>query len=207
MLAMVPATARQRVMELLTRQPASSATQIGRMLRLSAATVRYHLRFLQADGRVVATVDQHTAGRGRPSAVYRISDRMLGDNLPMIADRLLAASIRKSTAARSGVLDVLVSGLLVQLGPSDPKQPAVRRLGQLMEKLNALHYQATWEAGAQGPRILFAHCPYAAIIDKHPELCLMDTVAVGRQMNTTAEQVARIDLNGRTVTHCVLVLK
>jgi hypothetical protein len=131
---------------------------------------------------------------------------MLGNNLPMIADSLLVAGVRKSGAARARVQDALVEGLLGQIGPSEAKQTVVRRLGVLIERLNALHYQASWEAGAQGPRILFAHCPYAAIIERHPELCQMDTLAIGRHMNASAAQLARIDLSGRTVTHCVLAL-
>ena len=37
-----------------------------------------------------------------------------------------------------------------------------------------MHYQARWEAGAEGPRVIFGRCPYAKVIAGHPELCKMD---------------------------------
>jgi predicted ArsR family transcriptional regulator len=54
-------------------------------------------------------------------------------------------------------------------------QPTAKRLNLIVEKLNQMHYHAHWEAGAEGPRVLFGHCPYAAVVGKHPELCEMDT--------------------------------
>ena len=50
-------------------------------------------------------------------------------------------------------------------------QPIARRLNSSVEKLNQMNYHARWEAGPQGPRLIFGHCPYAALIGKHPELC------------------------------------
>jgi hypothetical protein len=51
-----------------------------------------------------------------------------------------------------------------------------------------MNYQARWEAGAEGPRIIFGLCPYAAIIEKHPELCRMDTALLGKMLGREAEQ-------------------
>jgi hypothetical protein len=50
-----------------------------------------------------------------------------------------------------------------------------RRLALIVEKLNEMHYQARWEAGPSGPRVLFGRCPYARVIEGHPEICTMDT--------------------------------
>jgi predicted ArsR family transcriptional regulator len=40
--------------------------------------------------------------------------------------------------------------------------------------MSEMNYQARWEAGAEGPRLILGQCPYTAIIEKHPELCKMD---------------------------------
>jgi len=58
--------------------------------------------------------------------------------------------------------------------------PIARRLNLIVEKLNQMNYHARWEAGADGPRIIFGHCPYAAIVGKHPELCDMDVSLVSQ---------------------------
>jgi predicted ArsR family transcriptional regulator len=64
------------------------------------------------------------------------------------------------------------------------QQPMPKRLSLLVEKLNEMHYQSRWEAGAEGPRVIFGRCPYAKVIAGHPELCKMDTamlaISLGR---------------------------
>jgi predicted ArsR family transcriptional regulator len=52
--------------------------------------------------------------------------------------------------------------------------PIPKRLVLLVEKLDEMHYQARWEAGAEGPRVIFGRCPYAKVIDGHPEMCKID---------------------------------
>jgi predicted ArsR family transcriptional regulator len=56
-----------------------------------------------------------------------------------------------------------------------------------------MNYHARWEAGQQGPRILFGHCPYAAIIEKHPELCQMDAALLKELFGDDMEQIAKIE--------------
>jgi predicted ArsR family transcriptional regulator len=75
-------------------------------------------------------------------------------------------------------------------------QPVAKRLTLVIEKLNQMNYHARWEAGPQGPRIIFAHCPYAAIIANHPELCRMDEAILGELMGQSAEQLTKIGQDG-----------
>ena len=99
---------------------------------------------------------------------------MLGDNLSALADVLLVeagSSLKIETVAKR------------LAGESDFKsQPIAKRLNLIVEKLNQMNYHSKWEAGAGGPRIIFGHCPYAAIIAKHPELCVMDESLVSQLM-------------------------
>ena len=69
-----------------------------------------------------------------------------------------------------------------------------------------VHYHARWEAGPEGPRVIFAHCPYAAIIEGHPELCQMDRAALARYMGADVTQPARIDRD-HSVDQCVFALR
>ena len=62
-----------------------------------------------------------------------------------------------------------------------------------MEKLNEKHYQARWEAAADGPRVLFGRCPYAAVIDGHPELCQMDVKVLENFLGRDVQQSAKIE--------------
>ena len=60
--------------------------------------------------------------------------------------------------------------------------PMNRRLALLIEKLNEMHYQAKWEAGAGGPRVILGRCPYARVIESHPEICTMDAALLKNAM-------------------------
>jgi predicted ArsR family transcriptional regulator len=74
-------------------------------------------------------------------------------------------------------------------------EPVAKRLNLVVEKLNQMNYHTRWEAGAGGPRILFGHCPYAAIIARHPALCKMDESLLTQLMGQPAEQLSKIGQN------------
>ncbi len=55
-----------------------------------------------------------------------------------------------------------------------------------------MNYQARWEARSSGPRIVFAHCPYAMILPEHPELCQMDASLLESVLEVSVVQAARL---------------
>lgn len=190
-------TARQKVLSYLTKTRTASAREISRALRMSVPTVRHHLRVLVSDGRLELTSERSRDARGRPEKVYSLPSAALGDNLSVLADALLAE-------AGSGFdPEALAKFLMGEANFSN--QPAARRLNLIVEKLNQMKYHARWEAGAEGPRILFGHCPYAAIIGKHPELCQMDGSMLTGMMGRPAVQVSKIGNEGNSI--CVFALK
>lgn len=157
---------RQKILTHLKKTKVASPREIARALKLSAPNVRHHLSVLCSDGRVEMTAVRNREGKGRPEKVYSLSEAALGDNVSALAQALL-------TEAGSKVSPEALARLIL-----DEQQfaglPMNRQLALLIEKLNEMHYQAKWEAGAGGPRVLFGRCPYARVIDGHPEICTMD---------------------------------
>ena len=203
---MVPDTVRHRVLAFIGQRSSATASQIGRGLSLSSATVRYHLSFLAGDGRIVPNGTRRKAGRGRPEISYRLSDRLLGDNLAGVADNALSQWLGGLPAGkREAAIELMAGALADQLGGVDRNLPAPKRLVQLIERLGTLHYKARWEAGASGPRVLFGHCPYASIIHKHPELCKMDAALLRHAMDAVVEQLAKIE-PGTAATQCIFAI-
>ncbi len=201
-------TARQRVLEYVRRGGPITATQTGRGLGMSAATVRHHLSILCADGLILADGTAPKSNRGRPEKLYRLSDRAAGDNLTMLSDLTLTRWLAGIADEQRGeAVAVLAQGLAAQIGAIDDRLPATKRLVLLIEGLNRLHYQARWEAGAEGPRILFGHCPYAAIIDRHPELCTMDTVHLTGMLKAQVKQLSKIDRKSGDASQCVFAVR
>lgn len=192
---MTVTTARHKVLAYLTKHRTLSAREISRGLKMSAATVRHHLRVLLSDGRLESASVRVRAVRGRPEKVYSIPRAALGDNLSALSEALLAE------AGRTLRIEALAKRLA---GDSDLKrQPAAKRLNLTVEKLNQMNYHARWEAGSGGPRLIFGHCPYAAIIAKRPELCAMDAALLDGLMGGTAEPLATIREGGSSCVFAV----
>jgi predicted ArsR family transcriptional regulator len=52
--------------------------------------------------------------------------------------------------------------------------------------------------------VVFSHCPYAAIIEKHPELCKMDEALLKDLVGQPARQILKIGKEGSSV--CVFIV-
>ncbi len=176
-------TARQKVLTYLTKNRTASAREIARALNMSPATVRHHLRVMASDGRLEMEAERVREGRGRPEKVYSLPRAMLGDNLSALSEALLTEA--GSTLKMEAVAKHLA-------GDSDfANQPIAKRLSLVVEKLNQMNYHARWEAGAEGPRVHFGHCPYASIIDGHPELCNMDDALLAKLVRRTVDRESK----------------
>ena len=170
---MAMTTARQKVLAYLKKNRLASAQEIARALHVTPANARHHLRILAADGRVTV-VSAGGEGRGRPVKRYGLSAALAGDQLPALLGAVLDEWLGGLSPSKRGQA---LRSLAERVGgtPRAESAPLMRRLASAVERLNQLHYQARWEAGAEGPRILLGPCPYAKVMAAHPELCTMDT--------------------------------
>lgn len=176
-------TSRQRILTHLKKTRSASTREIARALKLSAPNVRHHLSMLCSDGRVEMTAVHNREGRGRPEKVYSLSEAALGDNLSALAQAILTVS--GSTLSMEAVASLILdesqfAGLSMN-----------RRLALIVEKLNEMHYQARWEAGPSGPRVLFGRCPYARVIEGHPEICTMDAALLQKTLARTVSALKK----------------
>jgi len=176
-------TSRQRILTHLKKARSASAREIARALKLSAPNVRHHLSVLGSDGRVEMTSIYNREGRGRPEKVYSLSQAALGDNLSALAEAVL-------TEAGTSLNMEAVAHLILDVSQFSG-QSMNKRLALLVEKLNEMHYQARWEAGAGGPRVILGRCPYAQVIDGHPELCKMDTALLKNALGKNVTPLRR----------------
>ena len=189
-------TARQKVLAYLTKNRNASAREISRALKMSVATVRHHLRVMTADGRLELSFVRGREGRGRPEKIYSLPRAALGDNLSALGDAILTEA---GATVRMGALAKRLAG-----ESNFASNPVAKRLNLTIEKLNGMNYHARWEAGPQGPRLIFGHCPYAGIIEKHPELCKMDEKLLNELMGDNATQMFKIGKDGSV--NCVFAL-
>jgi predicted ArsR family transcriptional regulator len=193
----MPATTRQKILDYLKRNRTVSSRELARSLHMTPANARHHLGILAADGRV-EVISQRRGEKGRPEKVYRLAGTLVGDNLSMLADSLLTEA--------GGKVEIEALGKRIAGETAAPSQPLVRRLASAVERLNTMHYQARWEAGSDGPRVILGHCPYAALIGKHPELCYMDAAVLETLLGGAVRQTAKLEKGAGGLPYCAFVL-
>ncbi len=184
-------TARQKVLAHLKKTRPISVREIARALKMSAPNVRHHLSILCSDGRAEVTSVNLKVGRGRPEKLYSLSEAAFGDNLSVLANALLTEADKKLN------VDALAARILDST--KFTSLPIAKRLALLVEKLNEMHYQARWEAGAEGPRVIFGRCPYAKVIAGHPELCKMDTAMLANVLAKPVKPYTKNEINLRGI--------
>lgn len=216
-------TSRQRVLEYIRSRKVIGVAELSRVLKMTPANARHHLSILQEQGLVQVIGQTAPLGKGRPAQLFSLSEQVQSHNL----DRIAAAALDELLPGLEPTEIEQVIGRLAQrlsrsLDSSEYKygealpverpgtRPAGRSLTQAIlravNRLNELHYQARWEAHAESPRLILGHCPYAAIIADHPELCRMDARLLEFMLERKASQAARLVPDPQGGTYCLFVL-
>jgi len=198
---MCPPT-RLRILDTLRKQQTASVHELSLALGMTGANVRHHLALLESND-LIELVTQRREGRGRPVNIYGLSRRVLGDGLDGLAGALFEGLLGDAPEA---VQEARLRSVALRLGGGNNPDTATRlprRLTQAVDRLNDLHYQARWEAGPEGARIILGHCPYAAIIAAHPELCRMDAYLLEQRSGSPVEQVAKLQPSAKGYPFCV----
>lgn len=173
----MPHNTRLNIIRILERRKTSSARDLSRLLKVTAANVRHHLSVLIEEGSIEFVGYEENQGRGRPTAIYALTKSPFTDNLNILSEILLHDLLDdKSPTEKEDVLRWLAKRICtgISLTSSNPTQ----RLYSSIGTLNKLNYHAHWEAHADTPLIMFGNCPYRAILDEYPEMCVMDTYLI-----------------------------
>lgn len=183
---------------------------------MTDANARYHLGVLQSEGLVEVVGTRPADGKGRPTKVYSLSDQARGNNLASLTAALLdVLVIPLSQANQKSAIQMLAMRLSRQVeGNLDPEKTGLRIAGARLtqnlklavERLNELGYEAHWEARSGAPRVILGHCPYASILNEHPELCRLDAVLLETMLNVPVELIARQVADERGLRSCVFRL-
>lgn len=203
---MPPASAvqstRERILAYLDENPLASAQGLSRAWGLTRADIRYHLNALEREGLIepVARPGGTLAGRGRPVKHYRRASGA-GRSYAELCRALLevvddAVPEEQREAALRKTAERLAAGHAV---PDSP----VQRMNETVRFLTQLGYRARWEASARGPRVLLRGCPYAALLEAHPEICQVDCFLLETLTGLQLRQDARINLETGRPPACV----
>jgi predicted ArsR family transcriptional regulator len=199
-------TTRQQIIEILGTRRAATVIELSRILHLTVADVRHHLNILAAEGVAEVLGRRISKGRGRPSLLYGLVEQAQQHNLDRLASALLSEIGRKIEE-----LDYpdLLNRLAARLAksPSNSSRASTKRMNQAIQQLNEMNYQARWEAHSEAPHIIFSHCPYAAILSDHPELCRLDVQLLVTMLGSTVIQTAQLRPNPLGIPQCIFVIQ
>jgi predicted ArsR family transcriptional regulator len=200
-------TTRLRILDHIRRHQAASVQELSRSLGMTGANIRHHLAVLESNDLIEMVSQRREGGRGRPRMVYGLSRHALGDGLDELSSALLAEWLdglpeRGQEAGLRSLAGRMAAGFA-----GESKGPLPKRLTDAVRFLNGLHYQARWEAGAAGPRVLLGHCPFSAIIERHPELCRMDAFLLEGCIGQVVEQTAKLEQGGQGLPQCAFLVK
>jgi predicted ArsR family transcriptional regulator len=192
---------RTRILQYLNTHHQATAPELSRTFDLTQANIRHHLEILQQSGEIEVIGQTQSQGRGRPSLVYMLTKTAQDNALDELASALLLERLSGKTARQRGRI---LSDTARQLAgiTADFSKSITIRLGQAVNRLNDLNYKSHWEAHADSPHVVLGRCPYAPILNRHPELCQMDRELINSLTGLEFKQVEKITRQQNGPMHC-----
>lgn len=197
---------RVRIVNYLRKQKRVSSHDLSRVLGMTGANIRHHMAILETNG-LVEVIGRQRDGRGRPGNVYALSRAILDDGLDQLAEVLLDELVDET---RVELLDKSLHSIAKRMArgfPGDNDPLFARRLTCLARYLEKFHYQARWEAGVTGARIILDHCPFSAIVSNHPELCRLDRFLLEECLGRQVIRITQQDSQATGTCPCVFQVK
>ncbi|KAA3648345.1 MAG: ArsR family transcriptional regulator [Chloroflexi bacterium] len=195
---------RQKILTHLDSHHSASAVEISRALGMTRANVRHHLNVLQETGLVELAGQLPNEGRGRPTLLYMATHQAQTNNL----GRLASVLIKEFVVKQKRNVGKRLQRMAKILGDGIDKSGSItQRLYASTRHLNSMQYNSHWEAHADGPRVIFGQCPYAAIIEEHPELCSMDALFLKDMLGMEVEQLGKIEYKPDGMPHCIFAVQ
>ncbi len=197
---------RQQITDFLSHRQLASAVDMSRALHLTAADIRHHLAILDAEGVIKVTSQRPASGRGRPTSLYQLAWQATSNNLDGLSSALLEETRQSIPEFEQKAFHKRLAQRLVGDGYQPVRNPSQRFVNGV-KLLNQMNYQARWEARSDAPQIIFSHCPYAAILPEHPELCQVDAELLSLLLASPIQQTARLQPNLQGIPQCIFIGK
>lgn len=197
---------RQHIIDYISQNHSASAMELSRAFGMTPANIRHHMHTLVTQGQITELKATNQSGRGRPEKRFALS---AGRHHPALL-ALSAALLEQMEKPRlSRYPATRIKGLARKiLGPIAKARGSLsQRLVDVVRRFEELGYRPTWEATPKGPQIIFNVCPFAEIIEQHPELCRMDSLALEIAVDEKFELVDKLAINAEGVTFCRFRLK
>jgi predicted ArsR family transcriptional regulator len=184
---------RERILVLLRRHGRLSAPGLAQLLQLTSVGVRRHLAVLERDGLVASALEKPR--RGRPAAVYRLTDAGL-ETFPRhydeVAREALAFLKDRDAAALSQFLAWRNERLAASYAGRVEGATLAERTDALAEVLNEQGFMAEVEPTDGGLRLCQHNCTVEHLATELPDLCASEAELFERLLGTRVERETTI---------------
>jgi predicted ArsR family transcriptional regulator len=184
---------RERILVLLRRHGRLSAPGLAQLLQLTSVGVRRHLAVLERDGLVSSALEKPR--RGRPTAVYRLTDAGL-ETFPRhydeVAREALAFLKDRDAAALSQFLAWRNERLAASYAGRVEGATLAERTDALAEVLNEQGFMAEVEPTDGGLRLCQHNCTVEHLATELPDLCASEAELFERLLGTRVERETTI---------------
>ena len=203
---------RQRILEFIRSQRAVSVQELTQAFRMTEQNIRYHFSILKSEGVIEEIEGSSPQKRGRPKKVYGPARHTYGENLDLLASTLLELLLSNAGEDQTrriydrlaqGLAQKMASNLGLNLEATPRPGYLTQRLNRLTAVLNEHHYFSRWEAHSDAPRVVLGHCPFAAVIAEHPEVCSLDAGLISTLLDQPVQQTAKLAKGADGLPYCL----
>lgn len=184
---------RERIVVLLRRHGRLSAPQLAELLQLSSVGLRRHLALLERDGLVSSETEK--LKRGRPTAVYRLTDAGL-ETFPRHYDEVAREALAFLKGQDAATLAQFLAWRNERLAASYAGRvegaTLAERTDALAEVLNEQGFMAEVEPADGGLRLCQHNCTVEHLATELPDLCTSEAELFERLLGTRVERETTI---------------
>lgn len=197
------ASTRQRLLRELKFRRGATQAELADALGLTREAVRQQLAALETEG-LAASVAQASAGRGRPTLLYRLTDAA-EDEFPKFYDALTVTLVRAlgEQVGEAGMRRVLAQVTDQQVAQWQPVLEG-KSLLERMDALRGVYFDADpfteVREDNDGVMLVEHNCPYLAAARDEPRLCSVTVSTMKRLLGVDVERTERFQQgDGRCV--------
>jgi predicted ArsR family transcriptional regulator len=194
---------RRRILNLLLSDTPLSIDELARSLKMTKPNVRHHIKILEAEGFLIPIGQKETQGRGRPAALYAPTLAARQGDLELLVLALWREYFGEHPSKqRTNRQRRLARRLIGRYLPLPLDTPLPQRLYETVRIMNSIGYDAHWEAHADSPHLILAHCPFNAIYAEQADLCGLDACVMEILLGSKVEQISCRKQHAGTGSSC-----
>jgi DeoR family suf operon transcriptional repressor len=182
---------RETILQTLRARSSCTVKELAEAAGISPVSVRHHLAKLQVDG--MLRIEEVKHGVGRPHQLFSLTEEaheLFPTHYLRLTNRLLD-QMKESLPLiyYEGVLSNIADSMAEDYANQLEGLPLTQRLVRLIELLNGEGFTAESEQRGDVVVIHAFSCPYLAIGQKHPEVCMIDQNFIANALSLPVEQV------------------